>query len=179
MGVTKRSRGYGRWACAQLSTHLDKEEKERKAMPKTKKKGGAKTISNATRPAGAAIVQAAPCKIAATADAGVFQVKASDMAVKIQLFDAPGTIATKCSFNKVSVYPEGSSTPVPGQPSGVTNTDFILTLPPGGTYDVVMALNALPDCAAAYIFEACATAVCLDLMAPQVQPSGYFKIKVV
>jgi hypothetical protein len=104
---------------------------------------------------------------------GLFQVKAMNMPVTIQLCDAPGKAAANCTLNGVSVFPDGST------PSSVTSTEFSLALAVG-KYNVAMGLVPKPGCGLVFAYEKCASPnpICLDTMAPQIQPSGIFAIEV-
>jgi hypothetical protein len=139
-------------------------------------------MGNATTLAPGGTPPSGPCKITKTGTDGVFQAKAAGKDVIIQLCHKDRTIATECSLNSVAVYVPGTPDKLPDQPSKKTNTDFTLhlsTLSPGTTYRVVVALNPLPGCTAAYLYEACAAPVLLVLIAPPVQPVEYFYLKVV
>jgi hypothetical protein len=134
-------------------------------------------MGNVTTPALGAIPSAVPCRISKTAPRE-FQVKAGDMPVKIQLCDAPGKVATKCNLNTVSVFAAGSEAAVSGQPSGVTNTDFTISLQ-SGTFDVVIGVDVLPGCKDVLIFEACANQVTpMGTIVPDVQETISFELEV-
>jgi hypothetical protein len=119
-----------------------------------------------------------PCKVT-SATSGTFQTKANT-SVTVQLCDAPGVAAAKCQFNGVTIFPSGSTVPVPGQPISTTGTEFTFSLP-AGKYHVSMGLAPLPGCGVVFAVEKCTSPnpVCLDTMAPQIQPSGIFVIEVI
>ena len=132
---------------------------------------------NESTPKAAVSTPAVTCQVKQSSP-GTFQAKAN-IAVTVQLSDAPGTPAAKCSFNGISIFPAGSTVAVPGQPTSITATEFTMTLPVA-KYHVAMGLVYLPGCGVVFAYEKCTSAqpACLDTMIPQV-PSGIFVIEVI
>jgi hypothetical protein len=116
-----------------------------------------------------------PCKIARVSP-GVFQIRAADMPVTMQLCeDTQGNPAVTSTINTVIVRQIGTPKPVKGQPTGVTKTAFTLTLP-AATYDIRVVITPLHNCKFAYIFEACSNPQFWLLAIDVIEPDGHFRL---
>jgi len=126
----------------------------------------------------------APCKIAPDPSGQYdFQVRAADMPVKVKLCENhQGDPATTSKFNQsTEVLSLATSPPtaVPGQPTGIANTSFSLSLAVG-VYMVEIVLTPLPNSLIAYVYEDCAGSNQLVHILTNVQlPSNYFTLRVV
>jgi len=123
----------------------------------------------------------APCKISPDPSGQFdFQVKAADMPVKIKLCeDQNGTPATTSSFNTIVVSVALTNPPkvVAGQPTSTTATSASFSLQKGA-YDIVIALNPLPNSKVAYVYEDCGGLNQLIRIPTPVKVSGHFSLKV-
>lgn len=116
-----------------------------------------------------------PCNISRVSP-GVFQIRAADMPVTLQLCeDTQGNPAVTSTLNTAIVRQIGSPNPITGQPTNVTKTTFTLTLPVG-SYDVRVVITPLPGFKFAYIFEKCSNPQFWLLAIDAIEPDGHFRL---